>query len=1024
MMTQAVEVPSSGQPSHPIYYAPAWASIHQARGGDNAGEEIDYLSVVRRLWRRKFLILAVCAVVSGASAGVVAFLPRHYVADALVVVENPNGGISTLLIGNNANNPSPLPPPDAEAIQTEVQILQSPALAAEVIRTLKLENQREFNPAVGKSPQSATTKEGAAAQLAQTVKNFLALLHVDRKGESRIIDVGFDARDPKLAAAIANAVVDQYIADQQDLRAKSATQQAQWLQDRINSLQQQATTDEEAIAKFRAKAGLFSGPGGSPLLLKEMADVSDELAKAQATRTTLEDRLRQLRASLSSNVDATSDLLDSPVMRSLRTEEATLQAQFALNSENYGARYPKTIALGAQLAKLKGEMKLEAQQIAAALHNEVDVARMNEQRLTDRLDALKQEVTAMNGSDVTLAALQRQAEADRLVLSNYLARFKEVGYEAGKSAEHPTSEVVSYAQVPVSPTKPKPALLIAIAAVCSLVGGCGFVLFRDKTDRSFRSIEDFEAATGISGLGLVPLAGASMRSPVGISKYGSGSSYREALKAIYTRHFVLFDRQSKTTLVTSAFPGEGKTTIVLSLATLAAQAGHRTIVVDADFWRAGASKALGLRLHAPGLAEVLDSKANLADAVIADSGSGIDILPPGKFSRTSGLTRVDNLARLLEVLAARYEFVIIDSPPVFAVSEALVFAAHADETIMTVRWAKTPRGAVAFALKRLREAGASVAGAVLTFVDERQHAAYGYAESAYFSKEIVSYYARSGAISWSSGSSRAAKRWKIMQRVATAALGAATTVSVEKIGRLIGRSRAPIPKVERIPHYKDPRWALLVLGVQAEFTGASAWYSVPGRAVAQLIEIVNDVARKAQDSGVVVAYVQQQLARNASNIVARYLLRHEAEARPTCDVDPRVQRVSGYSFSTPLADAFSNPKLDVFLRNRGVNHIFLMGVDGVTSVARTAKSALERGYNVTFIGDGIVTAFETKWGRKLKAFAADDVFAITGEEFRDLLDAEASNGGHHAKAGNGATGPRRGRAVEAAMNAAGVAEEV
>jgi len=990
-MAHASEVVPSPQPqSSGVSYAPILAEGYlPPPGGDGASEDVDYLAIARRLWRKKFVILGTVVVLTGATALVVFLLPLHYVADALVLVSNANDAAWSTSVTTSA----PIAVlPDAEAVETEVQILRSPTLAAEVVRDLKLENRAEFNPAVGKPYASSPA---AASQLTETVNKFLKRLQVDTRGKSRVIDVSFDSESPAVAAKAVNTLVEKYIANQMAMRTKAAIEQSQWLQDRIDKLQSQTAKDEQAIAEYRAQAGLYTAPGGSPLLLQQMAEASSDLTKAQAERMALDDRLSQLNKSLSLGSDSTSDLLGSRMMTTLRTQEADLEEKVSESSQEYGPSYPANRALQAQIATLKAQIRIEAQRITAAVRNDADVARMREQRLAERLKTLQQSVTKMNAADVKLSALQRQAEADRLVLNGYLARYKQVGKDVDQAAQRPGSEIVSYAQVPVKPAKPQRGLLIAIAAACSLVGACGFVLFRDKSDRTFRSIEELESLTGVTGLGLVPKTQAVTRSPLGLILYDKGSPYRESVKAIYTGLFVVPAKKSKTTVITSAYPSEGKTTLALSLAILAAQAGQRTIVVDADFWRAAASKALGQQQHTPGLAEVLNGNATLADALVSDATSGIDILPPGKFSRGSGLARVESLTELLGVLSTRYDFIIIDSPPIFAVSEALVLASHADETIVAVHWAKTPRAAVKFALKRLRDAGANVVGTALTLVDQHEHAQYGFGESAYFSKAVVGYYSRSGAISWSSDSEQQNKQEpsSVLRRCAARMIYLATHSDFATGPWTAARRRVLPPKVMPIPQYDRPRQALLVIDVQQAFTTSGGWLSIPTAAAEQLVEAVNDVARKACDSGIFVAYTQQQLDSGLAKIAGRLLVRAK-QTKLDDRLDPRVSLVSDHVFLKPRADAFSSDRLDTFLRSRQVNHLFLMGIGGATSVARTARGALDRGYRVTFISDGIFTTSEKKWANMLEEFAADQAFSITSGDFHELFRPRVSPSGN------------------------------
>jgi capsular exopolysaccharide synthesis family protein len=343
---------------------------------------------------------------------------------------------------------------------------------------------------------------------------------------------------------------------------------------------------------------------------------------------------------------------------------------------------------------------------------------------------------------VQLDALEREAAANRTLLENFMGREKEIGSQG--SFQEADAQVISPAEIPIVPSYPKKTILIGISLFGSLFLGILIAFGLELMDHGFRSTEQVEQAMAAAPLGLIPaLKGLRNlgKTPEDYVIEKPVSAFAESIRSLRTSLMLSdVDHPPKVILVSSSTPREGKTSTVVALGRLMAGAGQRVLIIDCDLRRPKVHKVIGLQAR-PGLVDYLAGEATLEQIVQQDPLTPASVIAAGRGAPSPpDLLGSDQMRRLLMEMSERYDFVLLDSAPVLAVSDTRMLARLADKVVFLVRWADTRREVAINGLRQLRDTGASIAGVALTMVDVRKHARYGYADSGYYYGRTRKYY--------------------------------------------------------------------------------------------------------------------------------------------------------------------------------------------------------------------------------------------------------------------------------------------
>lgn len=713
-----------------------------------AGREVEAEGVDLRevfaILRRRIGVITGCTIVlmSLATVGIYQLTPR-YTAQASLMLEQQKLqllDIKNVLSGGGESS---------SILATQVDVITSPRIAEKVAANLHLETVPEFNPALrpasgfepiawaqgwlssllawqygAASAVGAPTPQVTSADVAPALAG---RVQASNDGVSLIIRIRAQSESPELAAKIANAYVDVYLNDQLEAKFDATRRASAWLNEHLTDLRQKVQASERAVQLFKEQNNLSQS--GTTVTGQQLSELNSQLIIATADRAQKEAALREMRGSAA-----------SPLVDKLKEQEAELLRRQAELSTRYKPEHPAMVNLAAQLQDVRQKITQEQNVAYRALLDQLNVAKARETAIKNTLDGLQHSTTAQDKAQVQLGELAREAQANKALYEDFLNRFKQTSVQ--EDIQQPDARPVAVATPPGGPSYPNKTLYLSVALAVSLFAGILVAIILERLDNGFRTSDQLEKIAGVATLGMVPQIPRN-RHPAQVVVNSPVAQYSEAIRSVRTAlRYSHVDDPPKIVLVTSSLPSEGKTVFAASLAFSVARSGSRALLVDCDLRRPEVARVMGVS-EGPGLVDLFDGSASPEQIIRVDEKSGAHFISAKSgTANPQDLLGSQQMRTFLEKMRSHYDLIVLDSPPVLAVSDAIILSHSVDTTMFIVRWESTPRQAVMGAVKMLRTNGGHLAGVVLSRVNTRRHASYGYGDSAYYYGRSKGYYSR------------------------------------------------------------------------------------------------------------------------------------------------------------------------------------------------------------------------------------------------------------------------------------------
>lgn len=674
----------------------------------------DYLRILHK-WRRPAILCLGAIVVIVAVVSFVATPIYKASSRILIDREIPKALDIRQIIPGDATG--------TEFYQTQYKLLQSKSFMLKVINALNLAENKTFNPEKAWAKKAMTKEEKENALLERFQKSY----SVEPIRNSRLVDLGFESTDPALAAAVANTIAKAYIVYMMEQRSSTSSEAAAFLSKQIEEQKLKLEESEQALQQYKEKYGivqLTQAPGqkeSENVAMQRLAGLTSNLVQAQAARLEAESRYKEVQSLIAKGVpyESIPPISNSPLILTLRSNEAKLETQISEASQKFGEKHPKMVQLKQELEATRQKIKLEARSVVNAIKNDFTIAKAKEDSARSAVEAQKAEAQRLSEHSIQYGVLLREVEKNRELYENLLKRLKETSVEQEFGATN--IKIIDLASVPISPAKPKKVRNILLSIVVGLFMSIGLAFFLEYLDNTVKSPEDVKEHFDAPNLAIIPSidfakeVGDVAGSPQLIVHHKPKAIASEAFRSLRTSILFSFpENPPKSLIVTSFMPQEGKSFIAANTAMIMASAGEKVLLVDADLRRPMVHTLLGLE-NETGLTNMIVGSGNGKVHAIHEHLSAITSgpIPPNP----SELLGSRNFLELMERFRQEYDRIVIDAPPINSVTDALVVSRSlASGVIFVINAGTTTKEMVRDAKGMLDGINARILGAVLNNV--------------------------------------------------------------------------------------------------------------------------------------------------------------------------------------------------------------------------------------------------------------------------------------------------------------------
>ncbi|MGL1956507.1 MAG: polysaccharide biosynthesis tyrosine autokinase [Colwellia sp.] len=673
-------------------------------------DEVSLKEILKPLFARRWKILFFSLLITAIVAFYISLLKPSYRATAILQIGS-NKPSNTLSINDAFNESSA----SLTQVQTQYELLRSRKFAERVINKLNLTEHSEFND--GKYNDKFTffidKVTTVNPSLTSTIVAFQKRLKISPVAKTELVKISFVAYHPELAQQVANQIGETYLLYQDDIHRASQKNTSQWLVDQLTELAEKLQISEAALQKFREAENIVDTTGVVGLVAGQLTELTSSLLKATRAQDDLKvtyQYIQKYKANFLKLIEL-HEVNEHSSYSKLHNAEELVEREISELSRRYGPKHPKYIAVQAELNAIQSRIIKQVNYITQSIEKDYSTVQQKVSATTNRLKLAKEDFLRLSRLDTQFSQLQREVDTNKELYSTYLIRLKEADAMGNYKANFYV-RFIDKALAPKNQFAPKKVLIVMLSFMLSIIVLSIVIIMREllmDTLNSRRKLDNFNEAPIIAVLPKYRVSSREKDDP-----YATDNHFIEAIRTLRTS--MLFSHEKKppkVIAVTSSVPNEGKSTVALHLARSFSEM-EKVLLIEADMRHPTVAKNMKLNVHRPGLSNLLAQTHQINECIIRDKSLKLDIL-------TSGISPENPLAflsmkrfnMLIKVFGNFYDRIIIETPPVNAVSDAIIISKLVESVLYIVHGNKTKREQITQGLRRLKQVNAPIEGIVI-----------------------------------------------------------------------------------------------------------------------------------------------------------------------------------------------------------------------------------------------------------------------------------------------------------------------